>query len=123
MEAFEPTRVELNDMVRTAYVGGQHGRFRADLSDGSSLFGCDLNELAAVLWRNGFGPEQLSFGLRGGRLMLTSGQEVALCSELRRLLSVSAQSYSYSGDLFAQPGASFGFASNSLASFRNDDKG
>ncbi len=110
-------------MAMTAYVGGQHGRFRADLSDGSSLYGEDLNKLAATLCRNGIGPERLSFGLRGGRMMLTSGQQVALCSELRRLMSCSSMAYSLPGELFAHPGASFSLGSSALASFRQDDKG
>lgn len=72
-------------MAIVAHVGGVKDKYLATLSDGQRLEAGDLIVLARTLYRRGVASEAVDFGLRAGHRLLTSGQQVALYAEIRRL--------------------------------------
>lgn len=59
--------------------------FIATLSDGRRLEQSDLRAMAALLARAGVQANEVQFEWHAGQRMITAGQQVALCAELRRL--------------------------------------
>lgn len=72
-------------MTIVAHVGGLEDKYLAALSDGRSVEAGDLGALAGALYRSGVSSEGVNFGLRAGHRLLTSGQQVALYAEIRKL--------------------------------------
>lgn len=72
-------------MAISAHVGGLKDKYLAALSDGRSVEAGDLVVLARALHRAGVSSEGVDFGLRAGHRLLTSGQQVALYAEIRKL--------------------------------------
>lgn len=60
-------------------------RFVAALSDGRQLDGGDVRNMADVLFRAGVSANDVNYEWGEGRRMITSGQQVALLAEIRRL--------------------------------------
>jgi hypothetical protein len=72
-------------MTILAHVGATADGYRAELSDGCRLDAPDLLAMAGALHRAGLSAHHINFALRAGQRLLTSGQQVALCAEIRRL--------------------------------------
>ncbi len=60
-------------------------QFIAELSDGRHLGQQDFRRLAEVLDCAGVLADDVSFEWKAGQRMITAGQQVALCAEMRRL--------------------------------------
>ena len=72
-------------MTTCATVTIVEGRFIAALSNGQQLDRSDFREMADALFRAGVLADDVRFEWGDGRRMITSGQQVALLAELRRL--------------------------------------
>lgn len=74
-------------MKTTASIILFKNEFIATLSDGRHIERSDLRELAGALANAGVQANNVSFEWNGssGQRMVTAGQQVALCAEMRRL--------------------------------------
>jgi hypothetical protein len=72
-------------MTTGATVAFFKNEFVATLSDGRRIEQSDLRVMAALLARAGIKANEVKFEWHAGQRMITAGQQVALCAELRRL--------------------------------------
>ncbi|HXE37991.1 MAG TPA: hypothetical protein VN639_05915 [Azonexus sp.] len=72
-------------MTAGATVGFFKNEFVATLSDGRHIEQSDLHAMAALLANAGVQAGNVKFEWHPGQRMITAGQQVALCAELRRL--------------------------------------
>ncbi len=72
-------------MPKSAIVVAFENHFLAQLNDGSHLIGEDIRTLAKALHAAGIPSDKLEYDWHPGQRMMTAGQQVALCSELRKL--------------------------------------
>ena len=70
-------------MTTCATVAFFKNEFVATLSDGRHIEQSDLHAMAALLAHAGV--QAVKFEWHAGQRMITAGQQVALCAELRRL--------------------------------------
>lgn len=72
-------------MAIHATVGFFKKQFIAELSDGRHLRQQDFLKMAEALYCAGVLADDVSFEWKAGQRMITAGQKVALCAEMRRL--------------------------------------
>lgn len=72
-------------MTAGATVAFFKNEFVATLSDGRHIEQSDLHAMAALLANAGVQAGNVKFEWHAGQRMITAGQQVALCAELRRL--------------------------------------
>lgn len=72
-------------MVIYATVSFFKKEFVAELSDGRRVGQPDFRKMAEALFCAGVLADDVSFEWKAGQRMITAGQKVALCAEVRRL--------------------------------------
>lgn len=72
-------------MVIYATVSFFKKEFVAELSDGRRVEQPDFRKMAEALFCAGVLADDVSFEWKAGQRMITAGQKVALCAEVRRL--------------------------------------
>lgn len=68
--------------------------FVAELSDGRRIGQPDFRKMAQALYCAGVLADDVSFEWRAGQRMITAGQQVALCAEMRQLTRERQRAFS-----------------------------
>ena len=72
-------------MAICAKVGFFENRFLAALSNGRHIDQADFRDMAYALYGAGVQANDVQYEWCAGQRMITAGQQVALCAEIRRL--------------------------------------